>query len=354
MQPTVEITQEILDSLDEDHRQHQFIPVRAVEFHGNQVRITNDETGNVHELMINEDARDNLASFVGAPSQYLAKMDDPDLFQRIWNHHLSKRRDDINVLQAVADINTVKMFAPRTFHSMPPSHVVQACREVMPDAVFERQPNRYNRSVEFYITNPDLYENFAADETVGCSDIHHFSVGVQYDYAGGSSPSMKTYGHRHNCGNITEAAYGVSGKQFRIYTTDPQQMLAKFGEYTRQGMEFVRMKLIPHIRATMETRLADPMLDIQDLVNKHNMPERVSDLLFEAYRAEHLGDTTYHLINAVTRAANSDRCPPEWVNKLRQIAGIVTVDHDPQHPVLRCDACHQVRTTGSTRRKHRH
>jgi hypothetical protein len=173
------------------------------------------------------------------------------------------------------------------------------------------------------------------------TDVHHFSIGVSYDFLGGENPSMKVQGHRHHCGNIMDAAYGVTGKQFRVYTTDPDQALNKFTEFTRKGVEFVRSQMIPHIRATMDAALPSPQEDLQEILNKYNVPESVQLLVYESYRAENLGDTMYHLVNALTRAANSERCNPDWVFRLHRIAGEVTVKHDPAHPIRRCNTCHQ-------------
>lgn len=340
MQPTIEITPEILQQADQDYCEMEFIPVHGLAVNNNSLIVTPDDGAPARELILGADARAHLANFVGAPSAYLAKLDDPALTNSIWNYHIQKRGSDVDVLKAVVKENEVRTFTTRSFHNLAPSQIIQAVREAMPDAVLERALVQNHKALRFHVTNPDLNENFM-QEVAGKGDVHHFSLGVEYNFLGDESPNMRGYGHRHNCGNIMEAPYGVGGKQFRIYTTEPQQVLNKFTEFTRKGMEFIRMTMIPHIRATMEARLTEPVRDIQDLVAKHNMPERVEELLFEAYRTEDLGGTMYHLINAITRAANSDRCPPQWVDKLRNIAGTVTVSHDPAHEIRRCEACHQ-------------
>lgn len=341
MQPIVPITQEILDQLDDEYNQHEFIQVHdmAMQDSGRLV-ITPENTTQTTELLLDADARHYLAEFFGVPLNYLDKIEEPLLVSRIWNYHIQKRGSDIDVLKAVRRGDQVKTFTTRSFNPLRPSDVVNACRLAMADCVFERSPDIHGKQVDFALTGPDLYEEFA--NTLGMkSDVHHFSIGVEFNFMGDGSPTMNAYGNRHYCGNRMVSPYGVGGKQFRIYTTEPQALLSKFTEGARKGVEFIRGTMIPKIRATMEMQVPEMANEISDLAKKYGLPERVEALIFEGLRTEDLGGTTYHMINAITRAANSDRCPPTMITKLHQMAGELTVKHDPASPPRRCEQCHQ-------------
>lgn len=340
MQPTVEITPEVLGQLDEEFNEYSFLQVHDMAYDGGRIIITPEQSTQRQEFQMEPDAMQYLSQFLGLPLNYVTKIEDPQVLAMLWNYHIRHRGSDIDVLKAVARGNMLRSFTTRSFQPLRPSAVVQACREAIADCVFERQPDVWNRTVRFHLTGPDLYEEFA--NTLGMvSDVHHFSIGVEFDFGGGDSPGMGGYGHRHSCGNIMHAPYGVGGKQFRIFTTQPDVILAKFTEFTRKGVEFVRGTMIPKIRATMEAQVPDMANEISDLAKKYGLPERVEALVFEAARTEDLGGTMYHMVNAITRAANSDRCPPEMIARLHKMAGEITVRHDPAQPIRRCESCHQ-------------
>ena len=340
MEPTVAITNEVLERLDDDYNDYSFIQIKDLAVQDGRVIITSEDSTEKRSLMMEPDAQKYLGEFVGLPLNYISKIDDPQIAAMLWNYHIGKRGSDIDVLKAVAVGDTLKSFTLRSFQPLRPSDVVNACRLAMADCEFERMPSVWNKHVNFALTGPDLYEEFAS--TLGLmSDIHHFSVGVEFNFAGGDSPSMTAFGNRHHCGNQMSSPYGIGGKQFRIFTTEPAQMLAKFTDATRKGVEFIRSIFIPKIRATMQAQIPEMANEIAELSKKYGLTERVEALVFEAYRTEDLGGTTYHLVNALTRAANSERCPPDMISKLHQIAGEVTVSHDPASPPKRCGECHQ-------------
>lgn len=340
MQPTVAITPEVLEGLDEEFNEYSFLQVHDMAFNDGKLVITPEESTERREFHMEPDAQQYLSQFLGVPLNYLSKIQDPAVTAMLWNYHIRSRGSDIDVLKAVGKGDFIKTFTTRSFHPLRPSAVIRACQEAIADCEFERQPSIYNKNVNFHLTGPDLYEEFA--NTLGMvSDVHHFSIGVEFNFAGDGSPTMGGYGHRHSCGNIMHAPYGVGGKQFRIFTTEPGVILAKFTEFTRKGVEFVRGTMIPKIRATMEAQVPEMANEIAELAKKYGLPERVEALVFEAYRTEDLGGTVYHMVNAITRAANSDRCPPQMIQKLHQMAGEITVRHDPAAPIRRCEACHQ-------------
>lgn len=340
MEPTVAITPEVLEGLDEEYNQFSFIQVRDMAYQDGRVVITPEHTTDRMALLMEPDAMQYLATFLGVPLNYLTKIDDPAVISILWNYHIRARGSDIDVLKVVSQGQFIKTFTTRSFQPLRPSEVVQACRTAIADCEFERQPRVFGKNVMFHLTGPDLYEEFA--NTLGMvSDVHHFSIGVEFNFAGDGSPSMQGYGHRHSCGNIMSSPYGVGGKQFRIFTTEASQILGKFTEYTRKGVEFVRGTMIPKIRATMEAQVPEMANEISEAAKKYGLSERVESLIFESYRSEDLGGTMYHMVNAITRAANSDRCPPDMIQKLHRMAGELTIRHDPAAPIRRCTQCHQ-------------
>lgn len=344
MQPTIEITRERLEELDHGFSALSFVPVRELEMAGPSVlNVRPENTTATMQLRMEADAQNWLSKFAGVPLNYISRIDNPRLVTDNWNYWLQRRNQngDINVLKAVVEGDLIKTFTTRSFHPHSPSAIVRACQGAIADAVFERAPVSTPKHFDFILTGPDLYEEFQ-NATGNRSDVHHFGIGVKYHFMGDESPEVRSYGHRHHCGNIMESAYGVGGKQFRIFTSQPQVVLMKFEEFTRKGVEFIRETMIPHIRATMESALPEPQRDIQDFLDRNNVPERVQELVYESWRTEDLGGTMYHLVNALTRAANSDRCPTNWIQQLHRLAGQATVAHDPSHPARRCGACHQV------------
>lgn len=355
MQPTKPITQAYLEEVDQNFTQLEFIPVQGLEMPSrNILALTPVGSTAKREFQVDADALAWLSRFAGVPVKYVNSIDDDALAVANWNYWLRKRSEnaDITALKAVAKGDSIETFTFASFQPVAPSAIVRAVQGSIADAVFERQPHLTKRDFDFALTGPDLYENFLAgieqaglgnvvDTNMISGDVHHFSVAVKYNFMGDQSPEIRVLGHRHNCGNIIESPYGIGGKQFRIFTTNPEQIVQKFDEFSRKGVEFIRQTMIPHTRALMETRLQDPVADLNELMAKHNVPERVQELVFEAYRTENLGGTMYHAVNALTRAANSDRCPPDMVRRLHQLGGQITVQHDPSHPQHRCPTCHQ-------------
>lgn len=355
MTPTKPITPAYLEEVDAQFRNLEFVPVQGLEMPSrNILALTPVGSSTKREFQVDADALAWLSRFAGVPVKYVNSIDDDALAVANWNYWLRKRSEnaDITALKAVAKGDSIETFTFASFQPVAPSAIVRAVQGSIVDAVFEREPRLSKRDFDFSLTGSELYENFlqgihdqGLDQVVNTNmldgDVHHFSVAVKYNFMGDQSPEIRVLGHRHNCGNIIESPYGIGGKQFRIFTTEPAQIVQKFDEFSRKGVEFIRQTLIPHTRALMETRLTDPVADLNDLMAKHNIPERVQELVFESYRTENLGGTMYHAVNALTRAANSDRCPPDMVRRLHQLGGSITVAHDPSHPTHRCPSCHQ-------------
>lgn len=326
MEPSVAITPEILDRLDDEFLQYSFLQIHDMAYSDGKIVITPEHSTERQEFHMEPDAQMRLAEFLGLPLTYTAKIDDPALISMLWNYHIRKRGSDIDVLKAVVRSDHLSGFTVRSFHPLRPSAVVNACREAIADCEFERPPHVRGKSIEFALTGPDMYQEFA--NALSTTDIHHFSVGVEFNFAGEGSPTIGAYGRRHACGNVMYSPYGVGGKQFRILTSEPGEVLAKFSECTRQGVEFIRGTMIPKIRATMEAQVPEMANAIADLARKYGLPESVEALVCEAYRTENLGDTVYHMANAFSRAANADRCPPQAVRKLQRMAGEITVRYE--------------------------
>lgn len=350
MEPTVPINDHVLHTVDFEYNRLSFIPISNLQMDQGRLIVTKDD-GQRTDLVMDVDAQHSLAQLAGLPTELLAKIDNPVLVQAIWNHFLTHKREELATQKIVTRDEMVRNFAPRTMPQLAPSQIIGACQEAIGDCVFEREPVVGHRNIEFYVTGPDLFENFQTMFDQGsqfsAQDFHHFSIGVNYDFGGGNAagggggPTMGGYGNRHHCGNRMSLPYDVTGRNFRIYTSTPDQVLERFTEQTRRGVEYIRSKVIPSIRSTMDTRMQEPHQDLLDLAHEHGMPEVVQELLFEAYRVEDLGGTKYHVINALTRAANSDRCPQKWKDKLRALAGESVIKHDPATPDRRCTACHQ-------------
>jgi hypothetical protein len=326
LEPTVAITPEILDRLDDELLQYSFLQIHDMAYADGKIVITPEHETGCQEFHMEPDAAEYLASFVGLPLTYIAEIDDPAVISTLWNDGIRKRGQDIDVLKAVVRGKYISGFTMRSFHPLRPSAVVNACREGIAHCEFERQPYVHGKNVEFVLAGPDLYEDFST--TLPATDIHYFSVGVEFNYTGEDYPTMRAYGHRNACGNSMYSPYGVGGKQFRIFTSEPGQVLAKFTECTRQVVEFIRGTLIPKIRATMEAHIPDTAREIAGITKKYGLPEAVEALVFEAYQAEDLGGTVYHMANSFSRAANNDRCPPLFVQKLQRMAGEITVRYE--------------------------
>jgi hypothetical protein len=327
MEPTVAITPEILDRLDGEFLQYSFLQIHDIAYSDGKIVITPENSTARREYQMEPDAVEYLAKFVGLPLTYVADVGDPAAVTMLWNDHIRKRGQDIDVLKAVVRGEHISGFTVRSFHPLRPSAVVNACREAIAECEFERQPCVHGKSIEFALTGPDLREDFV-NTTLGTTDIHRFSVGVEFNYVGQASPTIGAYGHRHTCGNFMYSPYGVGGKPFQIFTSEPGQVLARFTECTRQGVEFIQGTMIPKIRATMEAHIPDVAMEIAGIAKKYGLPESVETLVSEAYRTENLGDTVYHMANAFSRAANNDRCPPQAVRKLQRAAGEITVRYE--------------------------
>jgi hypothetical protein len=354
MQEAFPITSAILDEMDEGSSGIQFQPIRSLEMVGrNMIQVTN-QSGEANRYQVSSDAQHNLADFLAVPYSYFNKIDDDELVMRNWNYWMKIRNQnaDVTALKAVTnDQGEMLATSYMSYQPLKPSEVVSACALAMDGAMLERRPYVGHHKFAFHLTSPALYEDFMK-ETAGGGDVHHFSVGVTYHMLGTESPSMHTYGHRHFCGNLMQSAYGVSGKNFRIYSTEPSAVMQKFAEYTHKGMEFIRMTMIPKIRLSMDAKLDNPLADMNDIMVDNGIPERIRDIALESYRQENLGGTMYHVANALTRAANSDRVNPEDAQRLQRLAGETTVKLDPAvEGPARCQTCHHILKDG---KRHNH
>lgn len=342
MKDPVAITPAILEEIDVEYREHTFHDVEELRMAGrNTIAIKSDSGGSFTELPMTSEAQAFLHKWCQVPVQFLNLIEDDVLALANWNYFLNRynQKGDARAIKAVVRNGMIKGWTRRSWQMVPPSEIVLACATALPGAMFEDTPHSSNGTVTFALTHPNLRHSF--EEEAGFNrGLHHFSIFSQYDSCGLTIPEIRVHGHRHVCGNRIDAYCGVSGAQFRIFERDHAGVLQKFGEFTEKANRFIHDVFIPKINETLQHRCSDFANDLNSFLRRNRAPGVVQEIVFEAANVENLGGTIYHLSNALTRAANNDRCPREWVSRLQQMAANVTISTE-DHIKHLCDSCHQ-------------
>lgn len=341
----VQISPEILDEIDSPFTEHQFLEVGRLHMGSRNVLGINpqEEGGQFSEYRLTESSANFLHQWAQVPVNFIKMIDDDSLALTNWNYFLNRlnSRGDVRALKAVIHEDQVVGWTRRGWQELRPSEVIRACASALgSETFFERAPTVRDCVVQFHLTAPNLQYNF--EENAGFNrGLHHFSIFYDFDALGRKIPEVRIAGHRQVCANITYAYCGVDGQKFRIFERGRDEMLQKFTELTGKSIEFLNLTFVPQIQKTLETQLLDFSNDIQDFFRAHRIPELVQNIVLDAAAVENLGGTMYHLTNSLTRAANSERCPPEWRNRLQRLAGHATLTHTPESVADRCPSCHR-------------
>jgi len=164
-------------------------------------------------------------------------------------------------------------------------------------------------------TTADFWQVFARSPRE--NDRHHFFLGVEVDLCGWRLPVAHAVGYRLVCSNGMMALAGHPGSERKLFAAERTAFLEKLRSASLAAVGYIRTVLIPRIEHTIRKA------DLEQLIQ--HLPERVAQLVRSAYRAEELGGSEYHVVNALTRAASYPDCPAQWRDRLRTLAGELTV-----------------------------
>jgi hypothetical protein len=274
-------------------------------------------------LLLDRRALDRVAALTRVPKTLLAELPD-ELIRQTLNAQLRKRWSWF--AHAVVHQNRILDFMAPGWQSLAlkPSDVATTCAQALGDqACLAGQPEGEWPQLRFLFTTAELSHVFA--DSPRTNDRHHFFVGVQVDLCGWQLPLVHAVSYRLVCTNGMMALAGHPGSQRKFMAQTRTAFLEMLRAASVEAVGYIRSVLIPRIQESI-TRSAD----LEPLV--HFLPQRVADLVRRAYRAEDLRGSAYHLVNALTRAANYAECPPDWRERLMSLAGELTVGR-------RCPAC---------------
>ena len=114
MQPTVQITPEVLHSADLEFNRLRFVPVHSLAMDNHRLVITPEQTTERTAYTMDVDAKKYLATMLGVPLEVISKIDDPALTGLIWNYYINQRGSDVSVLKAVTIGEAITGFTTRS------------------------------------------------------------------------------------------------------------------------------------------------------------------------------------------------------------------------------------------------
>lgn len=214
-----------------------------------------------------------------------------------------------------------------------PSEVLRACAEGIRQnggpVFLEQIPEAEDWPVHCYtLTQPELRHTFA--ESPRENDTHQFWVRLHIDYTGWSAPVFYAVGLRLVCRNGLMLPADLPASEKRIWAANREALLEGLRQGAASTARWVRTQLVLKTADSIRTSLLGAPL----AVVWRCLPRPVAELVETAYRMEDLGGTTYHLVNAITRAARDEQCPRDWQERLMVLAAELTIGR-------RCPNCLQ-------------
>ena len=274
-------------------------------------------------LLLERRALERMAEQTRIPTGLLAELPD-DLIRKTLNAQLHRHWSWFTHA-VVQDDRILDWLAPGWEGlALMPSEVATTCAQAFgAQPCLAARPEGEWPRLRFFFTTPELHHVFS--DSPRARDRHEFYVGTRLDLCGWELPTVHAVSYRLVCANGMMAPAAHPGSQRKFFAHTRTVFLEKLRSATVQAVGYIRTVLIPAIQGSI-TRSADVETVIAHL------PDRIAELVRSAYQAEDLGGTEYHLVNALTRAANYPDCPADWRERLQKLAGELTVGR-------RCPRC---------------
>jgi len=325
MDQLIPLTFEVLDELDSfvpsDTR---FVTARNPKVHGVvrqggtgkflsvTVRLEESEP-----LRLDRRALDRMTALTRVPKSLLAELPD-ELIAQTLNAQLRKHWSWFTHAVVQQDCILDWMAPGWEGIALTPSDVVRTCAGALKDNPFMAGPPEGEwPEFRFLLTTEELAHVFHASPRP--NDRHQFYLRAQVDLCGWKLPMVEAVSRRLVCSNGMIATVGAPGSQHKLAARTRQLLMEKLRAAAVETVGYIRSVFIPGIERSLHNKA-----DVEQLV--HHLPESVATLVRRAHQAEDLRGTRYHLLNAMTRAANYDACPPDWRERLMSLAGQLTVE----------------------------
>ena len=289
---------------------------------GNFVTVTVRLDGS-EPLRLDKPALDRVANLTHVPLGLLAELPDEVVAQAL-NAQLRRHWSWFTHALVYQD-RVIEWIAPGWAEmSLNPSDVVRTCALALGEQPLLGwpPPSRWP-DLRFLLTTNELAHVFQASPRA--NDRHHFFIRVQVNLNGWGLPQVEAVSHRLVCRNGMTVSLPAAGSRQKLAARTSKMLLEKLRDASFETLGYIRTVFIPAIESSLNVRA-----DVEQLIQR--LPRQVAALVSRAYQAEDLRGTKYHLVNALTRAANSEACPEEWRERLMGLAGQLTVGR-------RCWAC---------------
>ncbi|HXG33159.1 MAG TPA: hypothetical protein VNJ11_07330 [Bryobacteraceae bacterium] len=333
----IEITQQMLDQLDQGFRHGGRIPVREPAVVGVVRRSLSEEFVSLvlkvegENYRLSAGALEQLCRMTNTPVTLLRELPD-DVCRELVNAQLRRRWSWFT--HALVSEDEIRWFIRPAWRDVDlwPSQVVQVCARALAEGderplLYELPDFRAPATVIFRLTHQKLCHVF--DTSPRPDDRHRFSIQITVDFTGTTPPTLAAFSYRQVCSNGMVAPFIWRHSRRDVFAGTTEQILKALEFASREVMGFIRTTLIPGIEESIRKPFTLPA----------NLPRPVASLIRSSYETEDLGGTLYHFVNALSRAARLEKCPQDWRDRLMRAAGEITVGG-------RCPSCLQ-RVPGS-------
>jgi hypothetical protein len=319
----IPITQQVLDELNElVPTGVRAIPARDPVAHGvvrrdgGQLVTVTVRLAGSEPMLLERRALERMARLARIPTALLAELPD-ELIRKTLNVQLARRWSWFTHALVQGD-RILDWLAPGWKDlELKPSDVATVCARALGDQpCLAGKPDGEWPNLTLLFTTENFWHVFTHSPRE--KDRHHFCLAVRVDLCGWTLPVVHAVGYRVVCSNGMMAPAGHPGSERKLFATERTAFLEKLHSASLAAVGYIRTVLIPRIEHTIEQKA-----DLEQLIQ--HLPDRVAQLVRSAYRAEELGGSEYHVVNALTRAANYEDCPPQWRERLRSLAGELTV-----------------------------
>jgi hypothetical protein len=315
--------QEARDEIEQEDAKLQFADVESMRFGSDEVGIGN------RTLPVDDRFLRTFGKVAGFPTKYLKGLT-PEMRTSLLQYHSNRlaERGVLDRTKVAVHGNDLVGFTSKQFPEVRVGEVLQTVAEQMSPDLTIRRLELHPSSATFTLTDANLTGTF-----LDASDLQYFGLTVSYDRLGLRSPGLFATAHRKGCGNTMYSNGRVTERRFQLLKKDREGVINAFSGASRDARTFITDQLIPQIRATTE-HTVDPAEYLDRYVELNRIPQDVADLIFTAFRTEP-GTTLYHIVQALTRAANVLPEDSRWISRLRRMGGRMT----DEAQIPRCDHC---------------
>lgn len=318
---------DVLEVLKESDRKYSSVPVEDIVLLGLE-EVAFYSIDKMQKFAMDENMMNRLLGYFKIPKNYASRLS-PKILLTLLQYHatVAKSTGRFGKTSAVfrRDVGLLG-FTAREYSNIGTADVCEVVADELGGNVVARRYIDTPTHTGFTLTTDELQVEALSKDT------SYFGLTVSYNRLGLKAPSITATSHRPICGNVFDSRESVSSVRFKMLYSPREVVLEKFRSSAREGIGYINSTLIPRLQSTTRKKVEDIDVTIRKIAKTHRLSDDVVDAVRASFATEP-GDSLYYVVQALTRAANTQPSPID--NRLRRVAAAL-VDRVDEN---QCPSC---------------